>query len=117
MKAQNRFKTSSQVRRENLIRYIDSEWGGKVITFSEYVGRSRQQIYKMLSDPLVNKVHRAMGSLLARELEQQLNLECGYFDHDHALVNASQTCRDIAALTGKQQKALKALIASFGDGE
>jgi len=115
MKNQNTFKTSAQLRRENLSQYIKSQWDGRVNDFAESIGRTRQQVYKLLADPKVNAIHKPIGPTLARDLEKELNLTTGYLDQDHALINASEICQEIAALTGKQQKALKALIKSFGD--
>lgn len=113
MTTEEDYKTIADIRRKNLADYIEESWDGKVIDFSAAVGRSRQQIYKMLSDPRVNKVHRPMGSLLARGLEQQLNLSHGYFDQDHDAIRSSDILREIEGLSLEQQRAVTSLIRSM----
>ena len=113
MTTEEDFKTIADIRRKNLADYIEENWGGKVIAFSASVGRSRQQIYKMLADPCVNKIHRPMGSSLARVLEEQLNLSPGYFDQDHDAVRSSDILREIEGLSLEQQKAVTSLIRSM----
>ena len=113
MTTKSKYKTCQELRRRNLHNYIEEHWEGKVNDFATSIGRTRQQVYKLLADPAVNKIFKPMGSILARDLEIELNLSPGFLDQDHDAIQASDILREIEELSLEQRKAVTSLIRSM----
>jgi len=107
------YTTISELRRRNVRAYINEHYAGSPSRFAEVVGRSRQQIQKLLSDPGESKSAKMLGSQLARKLESQLNLTAGFFDQDHDALSASALMRDIKRLSERDRSTLETLIQSM----
>lgn len=71
--------TAYEARRNRLRYIIELRFDSSVSKFAVAVGRTRQQISKLISDPK-NKTAKDMGHHLARDFENSLNLPVGYFD-------------------------------------
>jgi len=107
------YQTIAELRRRNVRAYIDEHCDGSPSRFAEAVGRSRQQIQKLLSDPGKTTSARMLGSQLARRLESQLNLTAGFFDQDHDALSASGLMRDIKRLSERDRSTVETLIHSM----